>query len=60
MMTNITPEALIGAVVTEVDAEDDCIYEIKLRLSDGRYVELYGMHEYVELWGSRDAWMEVL
>ena len=58
MMTEITPEAIMGAVVTEIDAEDECINKVCLRLSDGRYVGLYACHCKDE--DEVVSWMEVL
>ena len=57
MMTNTTPEALIGAVVEEVDAEGECINKVRLRQPDGRYVELYACCEDEDEVG---YWIEVL
>ena len=54
-MTKITPDLLKGAVVEEVEAEGECIGCIKLRLADGRQVD-------VTIYGEdgNDVWMEVM
>ena len=56
-MSRITPDELIGAVVEEVDTYDECINCVKLRLSDGRSVDLVPSSE---LDADGDAWIEVL
>ena len=40
-MTKITPDALVGATVTEVISDGDCIECVKLRNSKGREFELW-------------------
>lgn len=54
----ITPEALVGAVVIEVDQKDDCIYHIVLEHPDGRIVELVANHSFE--CDDADCWIEVL
>ena len=60
-MTKITPDALIGARVIEVDREYDHIVHIVLEDSDGRLVELCATHDFdLNLQEDGDAWIEVL
>ena len=55
----ITPEAIIGASVIEVESDGDCIYHIVLEQPNGVLVELEAKHAY-ECDPDADCWIEVL
>jgi len=55
-MTKIDPKTLVGAVVEEVKSEGECIECIKLRLSDGRSVDVNASTSNCIY----DPWMEVM
>jgi len=56
-MTKITPDLLRGAVVEEVISEGECIECIKLRLSNGRSVDVNANCGDI---GDDGAWMGVM
>lgn len=53
----ITPEAIIGASVIEVESDGDCIYHIVLEQPNGVLVELVANRD-IEVDGV--PWMEVM
>jgi len=55
IMTKITSEDIVGAVVEEVESEGECIECIRLCLPDGRSVDVVVNGEA----RSYDMWMEV-
>jgi hypothetical protein len=54
----ITPEALVGAVVIEVDCDGEHIHHIVLERPSGVLVELVANHSFE--CDDADCWIEVL